>query len=273
MLKTEMRNPKTMNLSFMNTDEMLQAMQEENLYAVEAVKKELPQIEKAVDAVAKSFENGGRLFYIGCGTSGRLGVVDAAECPPTFGVDSDMVVGIIAGGLPRMASAGEHEEDNGEQGRKDLQAQKPKKGDVVVGLSVAGGARYVLEALAYAKEIGCITASITANADSPLAQASDIPICPDTGSEVLTGSTRLKAGTAQKLVLNMISTCAMAKQGYVYENLMINLKPSNEKLRGRVIRIVRELTGKDEETAVMFLDKNDWEIRKTVEAMKAQETT
>lgn len=270
MLKTEMRNPKTRNLSFMNTKEMIQVMHDENQVAVNAVIKETEQIEKAVDAVAESFKQGGRLFYIGCGTSGRLGVIDAAECPPTFGVNSDMVVGIIAGGLRRMESAGEHEEDNGERGRLDLIEHHPKACDVVIGLSVAGGARYVTEAIAYAKEIGCITAAITSNADSTLAQIVDIPICPDTGEEVLTGSTRLKAGTAQKLILNMISTCAMAKQGYVYENLMINLKPSNEKLRGRVIRIVTELTGKDEETAVKYLESNDWEIRKTVEEIKFQ---
>ena len=273
MLNTEMRNPKTMRFSFMDTKEMLQVMNDENQCAVDAVRKETQQIEKVVDLVSECFKRGGRLFYIGCGTSGRLGVVDAAECPPTFGVEDTMVQGIIAGGIQRMVSAGEHEEDNGEQGWRDMREHEPKAGDVVIGLSVAGGARYVTEALAYAKSVQCITVGITSNAGSPLSQIADIAICPDTGAEVVTGSTRLKAGTAQKLILNMISTCAMAKQGYVYENLMINLKPSNEKLKGRVVRIVQELTGKDEETVLEYLNQNDWEIRKTVEQMKCLEGT
>jgi len=196
--------------------------------------------------------------------------VDASECPPTFGVPQEMVVGIIAGGLKRMASAGEHEEDNGEAGVRDLAAYEIRKEDVVVGLSVAGHAAYVNEAIRYAESKGCVTVAITSNEDSELAQIVQIPICPDTGAEVLTGSTRLKAGTAQKLILNMISTCAMAKQGYVYENLMINLKPSNKKLYQRVIRIVTELTEADEETIVAYLEKNDWDIKKTVEAIREQ---
>lgn len=268
MLKTEMRNENTRYFSMMDTQHMLLAMQKENQHAVDAVGAVLEPIAQCVDAVSDAFEKGGRLFYIGCGTSGRLGVVDASECPPTFGVPQEMVVGIIAGGLKRMASAGEHEEDNGEAGVRDLAVYELRKEDVVVGLSVAGHAEYVNEAIRYAESKGCVTVGITSNEDSELAQIVQIPICPDTGAEVVTGSTRLKAGTAQKLILNMISTCAMAKQGYVYENLMINLKPSNKKLSQRVIRIVTELTQADEETAVTYLEKNDWDIKKAVEAIR-----
>lgn len=264
MLKTEMRNANTMNFSSMDTKGMLMAMHEENKNAVSAVGEVMDQIGQCVDVVSEAFQAGGRLFYIGCGTSGRLGVVDASECPPTFGVPKNMVVGIIAGGLERMASAGEHEEDNGKAGIRDLAAYDITGKDVVVGLSVAGNAAYVCDAIQYAKEKGCTTVGISSNEDSNLAKLADIAICPDTGAEVVTGSTRLKAGTAQKLILNMISTCAMAKQGYVYENLMINLKPTNIKLRQRVIRIVIDLTGMDEEKAVSCLEASDWDIKEAI---------
>ncbi|MBQ8802372.1 MAG: N-acetylmuramic acid 6-phosphate etherase [Tyzzerella sp.] len=269
MLNTEKRNPKTMHIDKMTTMEMLQVINEENMNAVKAVEAELSHIAEAIEAIAASMENGGRLFYIGAGTSGRLGVVDAAECPPTFGVPKGLVNGIIAGGLPCMANASENEEDIEESGVKDILNAKIKTGDVLVGVSAAGGAAYVLGAMKIARELGCVTVSLTCNAGSPIDAFADIKICANTGAEVITGSTRMKAGTAQKLVLNMLSTCAMIKTGKVYENLMINLSPTNIKLKSRVIRIVMEILSCDSEKAEQLLNENEWNIRKTVEANKA----
>ncbi|MBQ3074757.1 MAG: N-acetylmuramic acid 6-phosphate etherase [Clostridia bacterium] len=267
MLTTEKRNPRTTHLDQMSTLEMVRVMNEENMVSVLAVDRALPQIAQAVDAVASAFEKGGKLIYIGAGTSGRLGVLDASECPPTFGVDPQMVQGIIAGGYERLVSAGENAEDSYETGAADVK-DRLTAGDVLVGISAAGGARYVVGALEKAKELGCVTVAVTSNADSAIAQKADIAIVCDTGPEVLTGSTRLKAGNSQKFVLNMLTTCAMAKTGKVYENLMINLKPSNEKLRGRVIRITAAILDCAEEEAEMILEQNDWDIRKSVESVK-----
>jgi len=268
MLKTEMRNPKTMNLDQMDTLAMVRIMNEENMNAVKAVEAVSGEIARAIDVISLKMKDGGRLFYMGAGTSGRLGVIDAAECPPTFGVSPEKVVGIIAGGDKCLKQASENAEDSAEAGKRDLEGYELTGNDVVVGLSVAGGAAYVLSGLSYAKSRGCVTVGITSNEDSPLAEQADIAICPDTGAEVVTGSTRLKAGTAQKLILNMLSTCAMVKQGYVCENLMINLKPSNDKLKKRVIRITTDLTGLNEEAAVEALEKNGWSIRKVAEEYK-----
>jgi len=271
MIKTEMRNPNTMKFSFLDTASMLQLMNEENYNACKAVEAVTDRIAEAVDAVSEGLKAGGRLFYMGCGTSGRLGVIDAAECPPTFGVDKDRVIGIIAGGEKCMTRASENEEDNGAAGIRDLAAYDITENDVVVGLSVAGNASYVYEAIKYAKEKGCVTIGISSNEESLLAKTAQIAICPDTGAEVITGSTRLKAGTAQKLILNMISTCAMAKQGYVYENLMINLKPTNIKLKQRVIRITSEITGCSEAESEKYLELNDWNIKDTVSYVQRKE--
>lgn len=266
MLKTEMRNEKSTHIDKMSTMEMLELIHEENLYAVEAVRAALPEIALAVDAASAAIKNGGRLIYLGCGTSGRLGVLDASECPPTFGVSPNTVVGIIAGGDRCLRSAAENQEDIGTQGVEDLKAIGLNGKECVVGLSVAGGAAYVLEALKYAKSLGCVTVGITSNPGTPLHTLPDIAICTDTGPEVVTGSTRMKAGTAQKLVLNMISTCAMIHQGHVYENLMVNLKPTNIKLRGRTIRITSSITGLPEEQAEALLEENNWVIRQAVQA-------
>lgn len=267
MLRTEMRNEKSMHIDKMETIDMLKVMNEENMNSVLAVEKALPQVAKAVDAISTAFENGGKLIYIGAGTSGRLGIIDAAECPPTYGVPHELVQGIIAGGKERVFRAGENEEDNYEKGVNDVK-DILNKNDILVGISAAGGAKYILAALETAKNIGCTTICITSNEGTPITKAVDIPIVCDTGAEVVTGSTRLKAGNAQKFVLNMLSTCAMIKTGKVYENLMINLKPSNEKLRLRVIRITSQILGIDEELAIPLLEKNDWDIRKTVESVK-----
>ena len=268
MLKTEMRNPNTIHIDKMSTTDMLKAINDENMNAVKAVEKELPNIAAAVEAASKALEKGGRIFYIGCGTSGRLGVLDASECPPTFGVPYGRVVGIIAGGDRCLRYAAENEEDIKEEGIKDLKEYNITADDVVIGISAAGGAAYVLGAVEYAAEKGCTTVGITSNAGSQLDRISDISICPDTGAEAVTGSTRMKAGTAQKIILNMVSTCAMIKQGYVYENLMINLKPANIKLRDRSIRITSELSGADMKTAEDALEQSGWEIRKAVDMLK-----
>ena len=266
--KTEMRNPASMQMDKMSSEEMARLVITANYEAVKACENAAEQIARAVDAITLAFENGKRLFYVGAGTSGRLGVLDAAECPPTFGVPYDMVNGIIAGGNERMFRAGENAEDSYEQGYEIIKAHGVTSGDVVVGISAAGNAAYVVGALESAKELGCITVGLSCNPDTKILKAADIPIFTDTGAEVLTGSTRLKAGTAQKIVLNTLSTCAMAKTGKVYENMMINLAPSNEKLERRVIRIVSEILSCHEEKAVELRAENDWNIRKAVEAFR-----
>lgn len=267
MLRTEMRNPKSMHVDRMTTAEIVQLMNEENKNSVLAVEAALPAIAAAADLAADAVARGGHLVYVGAGTSGRLGVMDAAECPPTFGVPFDVVRGVIAGGPERMFYAGENAEDNFETGAADAAAVLAA-GDVLVGISAAGGAKYVLGALAKAREIGCRTVALTCNADTPLTRAADVVIVCDTGPEVVTGSTRLKAGNAQKFVLNMLSTAAMIKTGKVYENLMINLKPSNEKLRGRVVRITAAILDCTETEATAALDRSGWDIRAAVEATR-----
>lgn len=264
MLKTEMRNPKTTHIDKMSPLEIARVMNEENAYCVQAVEAELPQVALAIDAAAEALQKGGRLFYVGAGTSGRLGIVDAAECPPTFGVSSDTVIGLMAGGLGAMVNAAENREDDPEASVAELKEKNLNKNDVVVGISAAGGAAYVRNAIGYAKSIGCTTVAITSNKESPIDREADISICPDTGPEVITGSTRLKAGTAQKLILNMISTGAMIRSGYVYENLMINLKPTNTKLRNRVIGIVADITGETKEEAQARLEKAGWVIKEAI---------
>ena len=267
--KTEMRNPASMHLDRMDTEDMARLVVTANYEAVKAVEEALPAITKAVDAIAEAFERGNRLFYVGAGTSGRLGVLDAAECPPTFGVPQGMVSGILAGGRERMFSAGEAEEDRYDYGYAAI-CDEVIAGDVVVGLSVAGNASFVVGALEAARARGCLTVGISSNPDTAVLNACDIPIFTDTGAEVLTGSTRLKAGTAQKIILNTLSTCAMAKTGKVYENMMINLSPSNEKLKKRVIRITSEILACTEEEATAILEQNDWNIRKSIENAKKE---
>lgn len=263
--KTEMRNPLSMNMDKMSTEDMARLVISANYEAVKAAEDASFHISLAIDAIADAFIKGHRLIYVGAGTSGRLGVLDASECPPTFGVHYDMVSGIIAGGRERMFRAGENEEDKYENGCNAVKENGALAGDVVVGISAAGNAKFVIGALECAKELGCVTVAISSNTEAEILKISDIPIFTDTGAEVLTGSTRLKAGTAQKIVLNTLTTCAMTKIGNVYENMMINLSPSNEKLRKRVVRIVCEILSCDEDHAVERLEKSDWSIRKAVE--------
>ena len=270
MLKTEMRNEASMHIDKMDTLSMLKLINDENMNAVKAVESAIDKIAEVCDNVAKRIENGGRLFYIGAGTSGRLGVMDAAECPPTFGVSSDLITGIIAGGEKCMVRAAEAQEDNAACGEEDLRRYNLCDKDTVVGISASGGAAYVVGALKFANRIGTLTVSLSSNPDTPIERVAKIGIVTETGAEVITGSTRMKSGTAQKLVLNMISTCAMVKTGKVYENMMINLKPSNKKLTERMIRIVCEITGCNYEDAKTHLEENNWVIRDAVESYRSK---
>ena len=264
--KTEMRNPLSMNLDKMSTVDMTRLVISANYEAVRAAEDAAESIALAVDKVARAFEGGHKLFYVGAGTSGRLGVLDASECPPTFGVPHSLVQGIIAGGKDRMFTAGEGAEDSYEMGYAVMDESGVEAGDVVVGISAAGNAAYVVGALRRAKELGAASIGLSCNEDTLVLREADIPILTDTGAEILTGSTRLKAGTAQKIVLNAITTCAMVRTGKVYENMMINLAPSNEKLKRRVVRIVCEILGCNDERAVSLLEENGWVIRRAVEA-------
>ena len=266
MLKTEMRNQNTTHINSMSTIDMVKVIQEENLNAARAINNELDNIASAIDAISERMKRGGRLFYLGCGTSGRLGVLDASECPPTYGVPKDLVIGIIAGGDHALRNAIEGAEDNPQMGKDDLEKFGVNENDSVVGISVAGGARYVIGALNKAKEVGALTIALTSNENTPIEQISDITIHPDTGAEVVTGSTRMKAGSAHKMILNMISTSVMIKLGHVYENLMINLRPSNVKLRDRMIRIVTDILSVDYETAEKLLNDNGFVIKNAIKA-------
>ena len=265
MLKTEMRNPRTTHLDRMTTAEMLRVIQDENMNAVKAVDGCLDAVGRAVDAVTVALRKGGRLIYVGAGTSGRLGVLDASEACPTFGVPEGTILGVMAGGVEALYRAGEPEEDSAEFGERDVKSARLVPADCVVGISAAGGAEYVLGALGYAKSLGCATVGLTCNEGSPLAKLADIAIVTDTSAEVVTGSTRMKAGTAHKLVLNMLSTCSMVHLGNVYENMMVNLRPSNDKLRERMVGIVAEIHKVDRDEARGLLERAGWSIRGTLD--------
>jgi N-acetylmuramic acid 6-phosphate etherase len=242
-LKTEQRNPRTRGLDRKSTLRILRVLNGEDARVALAVSRELPKIARAVDAIAKSFRSGGRLFYVGAGTSGRLAVLDAAECPPTFGTSPKMVQAIIAGGSRAIQGAVEGAEDSAKNGVRDLRKAGVKRGDVVVGLAASGTTPYVIAAVEFAKRHGAITVGVTSNRTSPLARAADIAIAPDTGPEAIGGSTRLKAGTAQKMVLNLLSTASMVRLGRVYENWMVYVALTNQKLRQRGARILKEAAG------------------------------
>lgn len=248
-LVSEERNPRTMGIDLMSTPEIVATINAEDRLVPEAVRKILPQVAQAVDRIVEAFGRGGRLIYIGAGTSGRLGVLDASECPPTFGVPSTMVVGVIAGGLGALVSAVEGAEDSAEGGAADLRAIDLTNRDVVVGIAVSGRTPYVIGALNYAKSLGAATVGLTCNPTSAIAGMADISIAPLVGAEVVTGSTRLKSGTAQKLVLNMLSTASMIRIGKTYQNLMVDVRTSNEKLLARAVRIVIQATDCPEQVA------------------------
>jgi N-acetylmuramic acid 6-phosphate etherase len=242
--RTEQRNQASKNLDHMSSKEIVDLMSREDQRVPIAVAHELPAIARAVDDIVDRMRKGGRLIYVGAGTSGRLGVLDASECPPTFGVPPKLVIGLIAGGRKAVTQPVEGAEDSKVNARRDLEKWQIKRSDTVVGLAASGTTPYVLAAMAHAKRQGALTIAVTANRKSPLARAARIAITPDVGPEVLTGSTRLKAGTAQKMVLNMLSTATMVRLGHAYQNLMIDLTKTNRKLRDRAKRILMEATGK-----------------------------
>lgn len=254
-LLTERRNPASANIDTLSTLEMLTVINNEDRRVPEAITPYLPQIAQLVDRVAQAFAQGGRLIYIGAGTSGRLGILDASECPPTFGTRPEQVVGIIAGGHKAILSAVENVEDNREQGAADLQALNFSAKDVLVGLAASGRTPYVLGAMAWAKSLNACVAVVSCNPQSEMAALADIAITPAVGPEVVTGSTRLKAGTAQKLVLNMITTGAMIRSGKVYSNLMVDVEATNAKLIERQISIVMDATDCDRDTAQAALQQ------------------
>lgn len=254
---SEGRNPDTLDIDLLSSEAILRKINHEDAQVAPAVATQIPQIAQAVDAIVDKLQSGGRLFYIGAGTSGRLGILDAVECRPTFSVPDDLVQGIIAGGEHAIQFAVEGAEDDRTAGVNDLKAVNLSANDVVVGLSASGRTPYVVAALEYANSIGCVTASVTCNPDSPLMTTAKIGICPVVGPEALTGSTRMKSGTAQKLVLNMLSTASMIRLGKTYENLMVDVNASNEKLRARAIRIVMQATSCERNVAENALKNAD----------------
>jgi N-acetylmuramic acid 6-phosphate etherase len=252
-LLTEARNPASESLDQLSTLEMLKAIQAADQEAVAAVERELPHIAAAVDAIAARIRESGRLFYAGAGTSGRLGVLDASECPPTYNTPPELVQGLIAGGDRALRCSVERAEDDPNQGIRDLNERGFSAKDVLVGIAASGRTPYVLGAVEYARHLGAFTIALTCVPGSPIAGAAQLAITPLTGPEVVTGSTRMKAGTATKLVLNMLSTGVLVRLGYVYGNLMVNVQPTNTKLADRAVRIIAALTGQDRSEAERLL--------------------
>lgn len=259
---TEYRNENTKDIDLLSTIDMVRKMNEEDQIVAKVVGDEAPNIAIAIDIIAKSFLKGGRLFYFGAGTSGRLGILDASECPPTFSVDPSMVQGIIAGGPKAILHAAEGAEDNFDEGKKDANILTDK--DVCVVISASGNPKYLLGVLEKADEIGAATIAITCNSKGKIAEEAGHVICAEVGPEVIAGSSRLKAGTAQKMILNMLSTGSMIKIGKTYENFMIDLKAVNEKLKDRAIRIVSQIAGVTNSEALASLLKCNWEIKTAI---------
>jgi N-acetylmuramic acid 6-phosphate etherase len=265
---TERENLNTTHLSSLPTRGIVRLMNDEDQVVASAVGLVVAEITGAVDGIVEKLQNGGRLFYIGTGTSGRLGVLDAAECPPTFGVSPDLVQAIIAGGYEACYRAVEASEDDAEAGAKDLQARGFTKQDVLVGIAASGRTPYTVGAVNYARQSGAFTIAITCVPHSPITEAAELSIVPVVGPEVIAGSTRLKAGTAQKLVLNMLSTATMVRLGYVTGNRMTNVLPRNSKLRARAIRIIMAESGSDEAAARAALEKSGDDPRVALVMMK-----
>ncbi|MDG2954747.1 N-acetylmuramic acid 6-phosphate etherase [Bisgaard Taxon 10/6] len=254
---TEQRNAASMDIDRLNAFEIVKIINREDQRVPLAVERCLPQIAQAVEKIVAAFQRGGRLIYIGAGTSGRLGVLDASECPPTYGVSPDMVVGIIAGGERALRQPIEGAEDNPQQGQTDLEKIRFSAQDVLVGIAASGRTPYVIGALNYAKSLNAVTIAVASNPGSAMAKIADIAIETVVGQEVLTGSSRMKSGTAQKLVLNMLTTASMILMGKCYQNLMVDVQASNEKLRARALRIVMQATECSEETAQQTLQRAD----------------
>lgn len=264
LTSTEDRNPISYDLDLKSTREILEIINTEDQKIAYKVKDAMDQIEALVDELINTFANGGRLFYLGAGTSGRLGVLDASETVPTFSVDPKMVTGLIAGGDDALRNPIENAEDSKEAAKVDLQKANLTNKDFVIGIAASGRTPYSIGAVEYAKEIGAKTGSIACNKDAKISEYSDYPIEVETGAEVLSGSTRMKAGTATKMVLNMITTTAMIKIGKVYDNLMVDLKPTNEKLVDRATKIISEISGYDYESSKKILSKADNNVKAAI---------
>lgn len=267
---TEQENPNTRNLSSLTAAEIVEKMNQEDELVAAAVGKELPNVARAVEEIVSRLNQSGRLFYIGTGTSGRLGVLDAAECPPTFGVSADLVQAIIAGGYEACYRAVEASEDDAAASRADLEARGFTKADVLVGIAASGRTPYTVGALIYARSLGAFTIALTCVPGSAITQAAELSIVPVVGPEVVTGSTRLKAGTAQKLVLNMISTAVLTRLGYVSGNRMSHLRARNSKLHARAVRILMAETGVDEKTATAALEAANGETSAALTMIKGK---
>lgn len=254
-LSTEQRNPRSMNLDSLSTEEILKLINNEDKLVPLAIEKEIPYIAQAVEIVVEAFKNGGRLIYVGAGTSGRLGILDASECPPTFGTPHDMIVGVMAGGRDAVFRAKEGSEDRADDGEQAMVDMRVTDKDVVCGIAASRRTPYVVAAIKKAKELGARTLYVTTNPRSEFDIDVDVAICPEVGPEVLAGSTRMKSGTAQKLVLNMITTTAMVRLGKIYENMMVDLQMNSQKLEERAKRVVMTVTGLEYEEAAKYLDQ------------------
>lgn len=263
-LTTESRNSSSLNIDKVSTLDMVKIINNEDKKVALAVEKELVKIAEAIDGIVSGMQKGGRLIYIGAGTSGRLGILDASECPPTYGVSEKLVQGIIAGGTEAIFRAKEGAEDSKELAIEDLKSKNITENDTIVGLAASGRTPYVIGGLEYANKIGALTVSITCNANSEVAKVSKVSIAPVVGAEVVTGSTRMKAGTAQKLVLNMLSTGTMIKLGKVYGNLMVDVRATNKKLVERAKKIVCEATGVDREVAEKVLKETNYDVKLSI---------
>lgn len=263
-LLTEQRNPRSREIDLQSTDSILRIINSDDKLVASAVEKEIPYIVQAVDIIVDCFRGGGRLLYFGAGTSGRIGVVDASECPPTFGTPPGMIAGFIAGGEAAMFKAQEGAEDNREQAVRDVEAQRVTANDVVCGIAASRRTPYVVAAVAAARKLGARTIYVTTNPRSTFDLDVDVAICPEVGPEVIMGSTRMKSGTAQKLVLNMLTTASMIKLGKVYENMMVDLQLTNAKLVERAKRIIMMITTVDYETAAEYLEKSGGHVKTAV---------
>lgn len=263
---TEQDNPRSEHLSSLSTIEIVELMNAEDATVAAAVQSVLGDVAKAIDAIVERLKNGGRLFYIGTGTSGRLGVLDASECPPTFGVSPELVQGVIAGGYDACHRAVEASEDDAEASAIDLRARGFNGGDALVGIAASGRTPYTVGAITFARSLGAFTVGLTSVPGSPITEAAELSIVPVVGPEVVTGSSRLKAGTAQKMVLNMLSTATMVRLGYVTGNRMSNLQARNIKLRERAVRIVMAETGLDQGAATKALESSNWNVPAAVKS-------
>lgn len=270
LVATERRNPRSRNLDLKSTREILRVINREDAQVADAVRREIPKIAQAVDEIAARLRNGGRLFYIGAGTSGRLGVLDASEVPPTFGVPRTLVQGIIAGGNRALTTSVEGAEDHPEDGERDLRHHRLRAADAVISLAASGSTPYVLGALKFARKMGAYTVAVTTNRATLASRLAHLTIAPVTGREVIAGSTRMKSGTAQKMVLNMISTGVMTRLGCIYDNWMIGMARTNRKLRRRAVRNLAEASGADSQTANRALAEASGDLRAALVMLKSR---